>query len=364
MIFGAAALGAMRQEKADGVLEMLLEFGVNHLDTAARYGESELRIGPWMERHRDRFFLATKTGERSGEGARAGLEHSRERLRSDVIDLIQLHNLVDEAGWEQAFAPGGAVAALAEAQERGHVRFLGVTGHGTHAPAMHLRSLERFPFDSVLVPYNFTMLAQAEYRADLETLLSVCAERGVAVQTIKSIALRRWPDESGGRRFAWYEPIQDPDAIRRAVHFVLARPGIFLNPARQPRGGAGEHRAAVRGTARAGRFATRHRATLRARCFGRDLEQAQLVARGLGLSEVCGRKSRPALSDARSAPPARAVLTETEAGVVAAAAANGTDARHHLLTPVGIVLGEPRLEQLGDPVRQAQHDAPRETGAR
>lgn len=229
MIFGAAALGAMRQEKADGVLEMLLEFGVNHLDTAARYGESELRIGPWMERYRDRFFLATKTGERSGEGARAGLEHSRERLRSDVIDLIQLHNLVDEAGWEEAFAPEGAVAALAEARERGEVRFLGVTGHGTHAPAMHLRSLERFPFDSVLLPYNFTMLAQAEYRADLEALLGVCAERGVAVQTIKSIARRRWPEESGGRRFAWYEPIQDPEAIRRAVHFVLARPGIFLN---------------------------------------------------------------------------------------------------------------------------------------
>jgi aryl-alcohol dehydrogenase-like predicted oxidoreductase len=229
MIFGAAALGAMRQEKADGVLELLLEFGVNHLDTAARYGDSELRIGPWMERYRDRFFLATKTGDRSGEGARASLEHSRARLRSDVIDLIQLHNLVDEAGWEEAFAPGGAVAALAEAKQRGEVRFLGVTGHGTQAAAMHLRSLERFPFDSVLLPYNFTMLAQPEYRADLEALFTVCTERGVAVQTIKSIARRRWPEDSGGRRFAWYEPIQEPEAIRRAVHFVLARPGIFLN---------------------------------------------------------------------------------------------------------------------------------------
>jgi aryl-alcohol dehydrogenase-like predicted oxidoreductase len=229
MIFGAAALGAMRQEKADGVLELLLEFGVNHLDTAARYGDSELRIGSWMERYRDRFFLATKTGERSGEGARTSLEHSRERLRSDVIDLIQLHNLVDAAGWQESFGPGGAVAALAEARERGAVRFLGITGHGTQAAAMHVRSLERFPFDSVLLPYNFTMLGQPEYRADLETLLTVSAERGVAVQTIKSIARRRWPEEGGGRRFAWYEPIQEPEAIRRAVHFVLARPGIFLN---------------------------------------------------------------------------------------------------------------------------------------
>jgi aryl-alcohol dehydrogenase-like predicted oxidoreductase len=247
MIFGAAALGAMRQEKADGVLELLLEFGVNHIDTAAAYGDSELRIGPWMEKHRDGFFLATKTGERSGAGALASLERSRERLRSDVVDLIQLHNLVDEAGWEEAFAPGGAALALAEARERGHVRFLGVTGHGTRAAEMHLRSLERFPFDSVLLPYNFTMLAQPEYRADVEALLGVCAERGVAVQTIKSIARRRWPEgktapsagaqraegerssRSEGRRFAWYEPIQEPEAIRRAVHFVLSRPGIFLN---------------------------------------------------------------------------------------------------------------------------------------
>ena len=151
-----------------------------------------------------------------------------ERLRSDVVDLIQLHNLVDEAGWEEAFAPGGAVEALAEERERGHVRFLGVTGHGTRAAEMHLRSLERFPFDSVLIPYNFTMLAQPEYAASFDELVATCRERGVAVQTIKSIARRRWQDESA-RRFSWYEPVRDADAIRRAVHFVLARPGLFLN---------------------------------------------------------------------------------------------------------------------------------------
>lgn len=228
VIFGAAALGSMRQAKADALLELLLEFGVNHLDTAAAYGDSELRIGPWMERHRDRFFLATKTGERSASGARASLERSRERLRADVIDLIQLHNLVDEAEWETAFGPGGALEALALARERGQVRFIGVTGHGTRVAAMHRRSLERFPFDSVLLPCNFTMLAQPEYAADFEALCALCRERGVAVQTIKSIARRRWTD-GAERRHSWYEPITEPDAIRRAVHFVLARPGLFLN---------------------------------------------------------------------------------------------------------------------------------------
>jgi aryl-alcohol dehydrogenase-like predicted oxidoreductase len=231
VIFGAAALGSMQQAKADALLELLLEFGVNHLDTAAMYGDSELRLGPWLAQHRARFFLATKTHARDAAGARASLERSRERLRTDVIDLIQLHNLVDEADWQTALGKGGALEALVEARERGQVRFLGVTGHGTRAAAMHLRSLARFPFDSVLLPYNFTMLAQPDYAAEFEALFALCRERGVAVQTIKAIARRRWPegDANGQRRHSWYEPITEADAIRRAAHFVLGRPGLFLN---------------------------------------------------------------------------------------------------------------------------------------
>jgi aryl-alcohol dehydrogenase-like predicted oxidoreductase len=228
VLFGAAALAGMRQEKADRLLELLLEHGVNHIDTAASYGDSELRIGPWMARHRQRFFLATKTGERSAAGARASLERSLERLRVENVDLIQLHNLVDENEWETALGAGGALEALVEARARGLVRFIGVTGHGTRVAAMHLRSLERFPFDSVLLPYHFTMMQDPEYAADFERLMSLCAARGVAVQTIKAVARRRWL-EPPERAFSWYEPLRDGEAIRRAVHFVLARPGLFLN---------------------------------------------------------------------------------------------------------------------------------------
>lgn len=228
VLFGAAALAAMRQEKADQVLELLLAHGVNHIDTAASYGDSELRVGAWMAHHRDRFFLATKTGERTAAGARASIERSLERLGVERIDLIQLHNLVDEGEWETAFGPGGAVEALLEARDRGQVRFLGVTGHGTRAPEMHRRSLERVPFDSVLFPYTVTMLAVPAYAADVAALIALCEARGVAMQTIKAIARRRWQGE-GQRRFSWYEPLTDPDAIGRAVHFVLARPGLFLN---------------------------------------------------------------------------------------------------------------------------------------
>jgi aryl-alcohol dehydrogenase-like predicted oxidoreductase len=229
VIFGAAALGAMKQDRADQILELLLEYDIDHIDTAAAYGESELRVGAWMTRHRDRFFLATKTGERSYSGARASLERSRERLQVDRIDLIQLHNLVNEREWQAAFAPDGALAALCEARDAGHVRFIGVTGHGTTVARRHRESLARFAFDSVLLPYNFPMLAQPAYAADVDTLLAECRGRGVAVQTIKAIARRRWASDAPARRFSWYEPLRDPGAIRRAVHWVLARPGLFLN---------------------------------------------------------------------------------------------------------------------------------------
>jgi aryl-alcohol dehydrogenase-like predicted oxidoreductase len=228
VIFGAAALGGMKQERADTVLELLLEYGINHIDTAASYGESELRIGPWMREHRKRFFLATKTGDRSYEGARASLHRSLERLRVDQLDMIQLHNLVDEKEWETALGARGALEAIVEARAQGLVRFIGVTGHGTRVAAMHQRSLERFAFDSVLFPYNFTMMSIGQYANDAEALLKLCNQRGVATQTIKSVARRRWQNGTD-RKFSWYEPLRDRDAIRRAVHFVLSRPGLFLN---------------------------------------------------------------------------------------------------------------------------------------
>ena len=228
VLFGAAALGGMKQDKADRVLEVLLEYGVNHLDTAASYGESELRIGPWMREHRKRFFLATKTGDRSYQGARDSLHRSLERLRVDQIDLIQMHNLAAEDEWTTALGAGGALEALVEARAQGLVRFIGVTGHGSQIAAMHRRSLERFAFDSVLFPYNFTMLNIPQYAADVDALLKLCRERGVATQTIKSVARRRWQN-GDGPKFSWYEPLRDRDAIRRGVHFVLSRPGLFLN---------------------------------------------------------------------------------------------------------------------------------------
>lgn len=230
VIFGAAGIGTMKkQERADELLPILLQFGINHIDTASSYGDSELRLAPWLKQHRKDFFLATKTGDRTGSTARASLERSLERMEVDSVDLIQLHNLVEPDEWETAHAKGGAVEALAKARDEGLVRFIGVTGHGTRIPGMHLRSLERFDFDSVLFPYNFTMLQSDAYRTDVESLLTVCAERNVAVQTIKSVAKRRWPSDSTDPRFSWYQPLPEGEAIGHAVDYVLGRQQLFLN---------------------------------------------------------------------------------------------------------------------------------------
>ena len=181
-LFGAAALGPSSQAEADRALELLLEYGVNHIDTAASYGDAELRIGPWMRGHRDAFFLATKTGERERGPAREEIRRSLERLQVDHVDLLQLHNLVDGSEWEQALGPGGALEAAVEARDEGLVTFIGVTGHGMDVARRHRESLERFPFDSVLLPYNWPVMQDVSYAADFEALLRAVrrARRGGA----------------------------------------------------------------------------------------------------------------------------------------------------------------------------------------
>lgn len=231
IIFGAAALFESNEAESQRVLELLLEHDVNHIDVAASYGDAELWVGGWMAEHRDRFFLATKTGERGYAAAREQIGKSLERLRVDRLDLIQLHNLVKEDEWSVAFSEDGALRAAVEARDEGLVRFIGVTGHGTRVARMHRASLERFTFDSVLLPYNFLQCRNADYRAEFDELVELCRARGVAVQTIKSIARRRWPEGVEPTHTTWYEPLTAQADVDRSVAWALARPGVFVNTA-------------------------------------------------------------------------------------------------------------------------------------
>jgi aryl-alcohol dehydrogenase-like predicted oxidoreductase len=225
--FGAAALGSVSKADADRTLDVLLEHGINHIDVAASYGDAELRIASWLRRHPGTFFVATKTGERTYRGAREEIRRSLDRLGVDRIDSIQLHNLVDVIEWDTALSPDGALEAAIEAREEGLVRFIGVTGHGLSVPEMHRRSLERFAFDSVLAPYNFVQMQDSRYAETFEALAAVCAERNVALQTIKSLARRRW-DGREHTAATWYEPLREQADIDLAVHWVLGRPEAFL----------------------------------------------------------------------------------------------------------------------------------------
>jgi len=228
IIFGAYALSKATQAEADRILYMLLECGVNHIDTAPMYGNAEKVIGPWLGKHRNDFFVATKTRRRSRLGALDDLKRSLERLRVDYVDLWQMHGLTNPAGWEKVMGPEGALEAFIEARDKGLVRFLGVTGHGSKVPAMHKRSLERFNFDTVLLPYNYLLMQNPRYAADFNELVGLCRKRNVAVQTIKSIARRPWGSRPKTYNTYFYEPLETQDAIDKSVHWSLGFLDSFL----------------------------------------------------------------------------------------------------------------------------------------
>jgi len=229
-LLGAAAFGQVTQADADAAIDLALERGINHIDTAASYGESERLIGSWIKRHGKSFFLATKTGERSAGPAYDQIRRSLELLQVPQVDLLQLHNLVEPEGWRTALGPGGALEAAVRAKEEGLTRFIGVTGHGLLAPTQHLKALEVYPFDSVLFPFSYILSQNEAYWASVTGLLDVCEKRGVAVQTIKAVVRAPWGERPEGAP-TWYEPLTDPKEIALSVHWVLGHPQTFLNTA-------------------------------------------------------------------------------------------------------------------------------------
>ena len=227
VVFGGAALAQVDQSTADRTLDVLLEHGVNHIDVASGYGDAELRVAPWLRREPGRFFLATKTDERTADGAREELHRSLDRLGVDSIDLWQLHALADPIEWDTALSPGGAIEAAVEAREQGLVRWIGVTGHGSQIAATHRRSLERFDFDSVLLPYNWMTMQNPYYAENFTALRESCRQRDVAMLTIKSAARRPWLGRPHTRA-TWYEPYEEQDDLDHALWWSLGLDGSHL----------------------------------------------------------------------------------------------------------------------------------------
>jgi aryl-alcohol dehydrogenase-like predicted oxidoreductase len=229
-IFGAAAFWETPQKAVDATMDLILQNGVNHVDTAASYGQAEMVLGDWIRRNGKQFFLATKTDQRTKQAAYDQIRRSLDLLHVDQVDMIQIHALHEEPDWSIAFGPEGVVEAVIQAREEGLARFIGVTGHGVPVPEFHLRSLAQFDFDSVLLPYSYIMMQNPRYAENFNKLLSVCKERNIAVQTIKGITRSPWNDVQQNRT-TWYRPLEDRTDIDLAMHWVLGNPQVFLNTA-------------------------------------------------------------------------------------------------------------------------------------
>ena len=221
-IFGAAAFWQITQAEADAVMERVIAAGVNHVDVAPSYGQAELRLGPWMERERQRFFLGCKTTERTKAGAAAELRGSLQRLRVDSFDLFQLHAVKTMEELDQVTAPGGALEAVIKAREQGLTRHIGITGHGVDAPAIYLEALRRFDFDSVLFPLNFVQYANPTYRKNAQELLRQCRIKDVGTMVIKSVCERPWGNLPKTHN-TWYKPFTKAEHIQAAVNFALSQ---------------------------------------------------------------------------------------------------------------------------------------------
>ncbi len=229
VIFGAAALWNETQYDSDKLLEILINYGVNHIDVAPRYGEAEVRVGVWMKEHRKRFFLATKTDNRTYQGAKEDFFRSLDRLQTDYVDLIQLHSLTNPDDWQTCFGPKGALEALIEFKNQGLAKFIGVTGHGWIAPAMHRWSLEKFNFDSILMPWSWHASNFRNYKEEFNKTAKICEKRKIAIQTIKGIARGPWAAGVKPNRSTWYQPFEDENVIKNCIHWILNRKNIFLN---------------------------------------------------------------------------------------------------------------------------------------
>lgn len=220
-IFGGAAFWEISQKDADKVMEQVIEAGINHIDIAPSYGQAEERVGPWMPRERERFFLGCKTMERTKQGAWDEMHRSLKLLQTETFDLYQCHAITSMDELDSVTMKGGALEAFVEARQRGLIKYIGITGHGADAPKIYLEALKRFDFDSVLFPLNFVQMGNPVFRKNAEALIAECKAKDVGTMVIKTITKGPW-GEKEKTATTWYEPFDKADEIQHAVNFAMS----------------------------------------------------------------------------------------------------------------------------------------------
>jgi aryl-alcohol dehydrogenase-like predicted oxidoreductase len=217
--FGCYALSKIPQEEADQVIQMALEYGINHFDVAPSYGEAELRLRPWLQKRRNEIFLACKTLRRKKEEAKEDLYRSMERLGVRQIDLYQIHALDNPEDVEIVMSSNGALETIKEARENGLIKYIGIT---SHRPPTLLKALERFDFDTIMFPLNFVLRKHRCRENDYEPLLKIAEERDMGMIAIKAFAKRPWEGEKRHYQ-TWYEPFDKPEEIELCLRFALSQ---------------------------------------------------------------------------------------------------------------------------------------------
>ncbi|MEM4501045.1 MAG: aldo/keto reductase [Thermofilaceae archaeon] len=215
-------------EEGVRAFEMAIERGLNMVDIAPSYGEAEVRLGPLISRYRDKLVIAEKTLERTREGAFRELKQSLSRLNVKYFDIYQFHAVSSLEELDRIFDRGGAIEAFLEARDTGLIKFIGITVHNDMR--IVLKALERFDFDTVLIPVNAASMIAPSPENDYRPVLKAAMDRGTGIIAIKAIARRRWSGERkmiGDRPFTtWYEPFDSQEDIDLAVWYTLSQPGV------------------------------------------------------------------------------------------------------------------------------------------
>ena len=217
--FGAIVIMGMEQREANDVVAEAVDGGINYFDVAPSYGdgEAEEKLGPALEPHRKKVFLACKTMERDARGAAAELNRSLRRLKTDHVDLYQFHAVTEMEEVDQIFAPGGACEAFVKAREEGKIRYMGFSAHSEKAA---IAMMDRFAFDSVLFPCNLVCFARGNFGP---AIMEHAKRKGVARLALKMLARGPWPDGAAkSYSKAWYQPIDALEEARKAVRFTLS----------------------------------------------------------------------------------------------------------------------------------------------
>jgi aryl-alcohol dehydrogenase-like predicted oxidoreductase len=227
MTFGAIALDYLEQEGADQMVELVLDYGVNHVDVAPTYGDAEYKLGPKLRQYRDEIFLSCKTQEWEYGSARSELERSLDRLGVDSIDLYQFHGLEYAHEIDTIAGEGGALEAFRDAKDEGLIDHIGLTSHGD--PDLIVDAIDRIDeLETVMFPLNPVVVGKDDAEYDYEAVLERADEENIGTLGIKAFAKGSWPstDElpAEDRPYAnWYRPVDRPDEIRERFDFAASQ---------------------------------------------------------------------------------------------------------------------------------------------